>query len=305
MSAELLLKVEGQEPRKLTLGPVFSIGRGPGNDLVLQDTLASRTHVVIRLQSDKIYYLVDLGSSNGTLLNDRRVTIPLALKSGDRIQIGDSHMEFTTNDVAVAEPVEADDSEDMRTQVQLRTETISILVVDIRNYTSLSEMIPAEKFSRFVGKWFSRAEMIINQHGGQIDKYIGDAVMAIWKKATTKGDVSYVIGPLEAAHELVKVAEEFDKNNDLSCEHPQFHFAVGCGVHTGKAILGNVGQYTAVGDSVNITFRIEALCKQLQRSIILSDEVKKTAGTAFQYEDLGVQQVKGKSQGVHVFALKI
>lgn len=302
MSAELILKIEGQEPRKLPLGPVFSIGRGPGNDLVLQDALASRAHAVIRLQSDKVYYLLDYGSSNGTLLNNRRVTIPVALKPGDQIQIGDSHMEFVHESAAEQPAVETDDSEDMRTQVQLRTETISILVVDIRNYTALSEAIPAEKFSKFIGKWFNRAQTVIEQHAGSIDKYIGDAVMAIWKRAATKGDMSYVVGPLEAAQELVKSAEDFDK--EITCDYPQFHFAVGCGIHTGKAILGNVGEYTAVGDSVNVAFRIESLCRQLQRPIILSDEVMKVAGGAFQYEDLGTQQVKGKAQGVHVYSLK-
>ncbi|MDD2707849.1 MAG: adenylate/guanylate cyclase domain-containing protein [Verrucomicrobiae bacterium] len=275
------------------------MGRGTGNDLVLQDTMASRTHAVIRQQSDKNYYLVDLGSSNGTFLNNRRVTIPVALKNSDAIQIGNCHIEFVTAQ-AVEAPA-ADDGDEMRTQVSLKQETISILVMDIRNYTGLSEGIPAEQLSKIVGKWFNQVQSIIEQHGGGIDKFIGDAVMAIWRKANTQGDLSYITGPLESAREMIVAARDYHQM--IVCDYPKYGFAVGCGIHTGRAILGNVGEYTAVGDSVNVAFRIESLCKGLQRPILLSEDVQKAAPPQFSFEDLGLHKVKGKSQDIHIFSL--
>ncbi|MBI4026820.1 MAG: FHA domain-containing protein [Verrucomicrobia bacterium] len=308
MNAELILHVEGQTPRTLGVGPVFSIGRGPSNDLVINDTRASRNHAVIRLQGDKAYYLVDLGSSNGTILNGRRVTIPSGLKSGDEIQIANHRLLFQ-HAAAAPETAQSDGHpEEMRTQVEFTSETVSILVVDIRNYTGLSEAIPAEDLSKIVGKWFQEVGLIIERHNGSIDKFIGDAVMAFWLKAHTEGDNNYVMGPLRSAVEMVNLSNDFHKQ--LSSRYPNFGFRVVCAINAGRAILGSMGadqrrDFTAVGDCVNVAFRIESLCKELQRFIIVSDEVKNAAGNEFEFEDLGFQRVKGKSQDVRVFAIKI
>jgi len=306
MSAELSIHIEGQTSQNVTLGPLFSIGRGNSNDLPIQDSRASRQHAVIRLQSDQVYYLIDFGSANGTWLNERRVTIPSALKSGDKIQVANCVIEFT--DLSAAGAAASQPSPDeMRTQLEFTTETISILVVDIRNYTGLSEAIPAEDLSRIVGGWFKDVGQIIEQHGGSIDKFIGDAVMAIWLKAKTEGNMNHVTGPLRSAKEMVRLARTYHEK--LVAQFPDFGFAIGCGINTGKAIMGNVGvdsrrDVTVVGDCVNVAFRIESLCRELKHPIILSDEVKNAAGEEFDFEDLGSQRVKGKSHDLRVFALK-
>lgn len=302
MSAELTIKIEGKSSQKITLSSIFSMGRGSGNDLVINDSRASRNHAVIRLQGDKLYYLVDLGSSNGTLLNGRRVTIPLALKSGDEIQIANYRLSFTHETPSeVSEP-----NHEMRTQVEFTSETVSILVVDIRNYTTLSEAIPTEDLSRLVGKWFQNAGLIIERNGGSIDKFIGDAVMAFWLKARTEGDKNYILGPLRTAVELVQLANTFHRQ--LSSQYPDFSFQVGCGINSGRAVLGNLGvdarrDFTATGDCVNVAFRLESLCKELKKTIIVSEDVRNAAGDHFSFEDLGLHKVKGKSQDLRVFSV--
>ncbi len=306
MSAEITLEVEGQPPRKLPVGPLFAMGRGLSNDLVVNDVKASRNHAVIRLQGDKTYYLLDLGSSNGTLLNGRRVTIPNALKSGDEILVGNHLMKFVdhAND---GTGVQAGPVEEMRTQVDFSTETVSILVVDIRNYTPLSEKLPPEYLSKIVGEWFKEVQVIIDRNNGNIDKFIGDAVMAYWLKTRTEGNQNYVIGALKSAIEMVDLAAKFHER--LSADYPDFAFRIGCGLNAGKAITGNVGvdarrDFTAVGDCVNVAFRIETLSKELKRSIILTEEVVKAAGDQFQFEDLGSHKLKGKSLEQRVFTVK-
>ncbi len=306
MSAELSIHIEGQTSRKVTPGPLFSIGRGAGNDLPLQDSRASRQHAVIRLQSDQTHYLIDLGSGNGTFLNGRRVTIPSALKSGDEIQVANCRIQFT--DLSTESSIlQRPSPDEMRTQLEFTTETISILVVDIRNYTGLSEAIPAEDLSRIIGGWFKDVGQIIEQNGGSIDKFIGDAVMAFWLKAKTEGNTNHVIGPLKSSREMVRLARSYHEK--LVSQYPDFGFSIGCGINTGKAILGSVGvdslrTFTAVGDSVNVAFRMESLCKELKHPIVLSEEVKNAAGEEFEFEDLGPQRVKGKSHDLRVFTLK-
>lgn len=309
MSARVTLQIEGQEERVIPLGAIFSIGRGPTNDLVLPDGRASRNHAVIRLQGDHAYYLLDLGSSNGTMLNGRRVTIPCALKNGDVIQVASGTLRFESAEEAPAPAAAADDTAgDIRTEVAFTSETVSILVVDIRNYTGLSEALPAESLSRVVGRWFQQAQEIIERNGGSIDKFIGDAVMAFWLKARTEGDNRHAVGPIQAAIELLGVASQFDQ--EVAAESPNLGFRIGCGINCGQAIMGNIGvdarrDFTAVGDSVNVAFRLEKLCKDLKRPIILSDDLRKAAADAFVFEDLGPQKVRGKSHDVQVFSVKL
>lgn len=302
MSAELILQNEGGEPRKIPLPPLFSIGRGAGNDLVLRDTLASRSHAAIRRQGGKHYYVVDLGSSNGTFLNGRRITVPVQLKNGDEIRIGENRMRFALTEEPVTAATDASEGE-TGTQIRYKSETIAILVVDIRNYTGLSEAIPTEELSRTVGKWFKELQVVIESHGGSVDKFIGDAAMAIWQKGSAPNDTAYVIGPIEAALELVRLSTDYDAQ--IKSNYPHLRFSIGCGVHIGRAVLGHVGGFTAVGDCVNVAFRIESLCRELQRPIIISEAVKAAAGGAFAYTDLGSHQVKGKSESVHVFGLNV
>jgi len=295
----LIVKAAEQEAHTITIGHICTIGRIEGNDLVLSSTYVSKNHAVIRWQSDGKHYIVDLGSSNGTFLNDRRVTIPAALKSGDEIKIGECRLEFVERESRET-PVSEDEA--VGTQVLLQRKATCILVVDIRNYTGLSEAIPAAELSVFIGKWFKEVQAIIEQHGGEIDKYIGDAVMAVWKMAQKDEDNNYVRWPLETAKEVVALARDYDRL--ISRSHPPHHFAVGCGIHLGEAIVGKVGEPTVMGDCVNVAFRIEGLCKVLGHPILLSREVKSAAGDAFAYRDLGLHRLKGKSNDIHVFALK-
>lgn len=304
MSAELTVQLEGHEPKIMPLGPIFSMGRGPNNDLVVNDGKASRNHAVIRLQGDNLYYVLDLGSSNGTFLNGRRVSIPTALKSGDEIQVANHKMIFANKNAELREDFLT--GEGMRTQVDFTSETISILVVDIRNYTSLSENIPPECLSKMIGEWFKEVQVIIERNGGEIDKFIGDAVMAYWLKTRTEGDNQYVVGAIHSAIQMVEMAKTFHQR--LSSNYPGFSFHIGCGINAGKAIFGNVGvdsrrDVTAVGDCVNVAFRIETLCKELKRPIILTLEVQKAVAGQFQFEDMGMHKLKGKAQEQQIFSI--
>lgn len=301
MSAQITVEVEGEAPKVLNLDKVFTIGRGTANDLIINDARASRNHAAIRLQGNA-YYLMDFGSSNGTLLNGGRVMVPSPLKTGDEVVIANHRILFRQEGSTVEAP-SGESMDEMRTQVELTSVTVSILVVDIRNFTRLSESIPDVELSKIIGKWFQEANMVIEKNGGIVHKYIGDAIMACWEKKRLQSEEKFITGPIRAAIELTHLAKLF--HQQLSAIFPEHGFQIGCGINSGKAIAGKVGASDFIGDCVNVAFRLESLCKELQHLIVVSEEVKEAAGNDFEFIDLGNQKVKGKSQDLRVYAVQL
>jgi len=308
MTAQLHIRLPTETtPRTIALEATCAVGRDADNHLVIDDPLVSRHHALIRLLSGNQYYVTDLGSSNGTFLNGRLVTVPALLKSGDEIQIGGAKLKLDWPQDSAAAPLATMADTPIATLLNFTSQTVAILVVDIREFTKLSETIPTADLARFVGGWFSDVNQTIEQHGGRIDKFIGDAVMACWVQAPGVTSPEFVIAPLTVAQKLLRLAESH--HTKLVTEYPALSFRIGCGIHTGQASLGNIGKvagrdFTAMGDCVNVTFRIEALCKEQARPILVSRAIKEIAGAAFQFDDCGARQVKGRAEPVHVFALR-
>lgn len=175
---------------------------------------------------------------------------------------------------------------------------ITVLFLDIRGFTSFSEKkSPAIVVTR-LNELLDIVTKVIIQYDGTVDKYIGDAVMAMWgapaadKKQATK-----------ACKAALEIREKIEKETD---------FDVGIGINYGHAIIGNIGSskrfdYTAIGDTVNTASRIEGLTKSLGHNILISEavmeKVKEEKGS-FPADDLGQVLVKGKNQKLHVYGLK-
>ncbi len=308
MPPELSIAVPGQPPSRVPLLGPFTIGRGSTSDLIIKDARASRGHALLRPLGRGNYFLLDLGSANGTFLNGRLVTAPVQLSDGDMIVIADCTLKFEAPDQRpITSPLTADYDSTMETAMNVSTEAISILVVDIRNFTLLSETLPPKELPSFIGSWFRDASAVIESHGGVIDKFIGDAVMAYWLGGGESVNPKIARGPLDSAIELVETARLY--HGQLTARHPELSFSVGCGVHMGEAMFGNIGSssrrdFTAIGDCVNIAFRLESQCKELKRAIVVSEEIKTTAGDAYAFEDLGPLKLKGKSNDVHAFSVE-
>lgn len=307
MPVELSIRLPGQEPRKVSLRGAFTIGRGSASDLVLEDARVSRGHALLRPLGRGNYFLLDLGSANGTFLNGRLVTAPVQLADGDQIVIADCTLKFEAPDQrpSAAQPT-TDHDITQETAVNTKIEGISILVVDIRDFTRLSETMPPKELPSFIGSWFRDASAVIESHGGMIDKFIGDAVMAYWLPAADS-PAKLARGPLDSALELVETARLY--HGQLSARHSALSFSVGCGIHMGEAVFGNIGgsarrDFTALGDCVNIAFRLESQCKELKRAIVVSEQIRTAAGDAYAFEDMGLLALKGKSNGVRAFSVE-
>ena len=249
----------------------WTLGRGSENDIPLADKCASRNHAMFQIVGESNYFLIDLGSRNGSFVNSRRVTIPVSLKNGDRITLGETNLEFycpentTAPDTATNTPEETTDA--VATAMLHRRQLITVLVVDIRDFTKLTQQMDEHILSEAIGTWFRRAGEIIDRHGSWVDKYIGDAVMTVWIHETEKSADTVATQDMlkvyRALYELYEMSNQLNQQFELP-----FQLRVGAGINTGYAMVGQMGtsehpDYTALGDTVNAAFRLESSTKQL------------------------------------------
>ena len=258
----------------LTGKSCWMIGRSEDNVIVLNDRWMSRTHAMIQATGLGEFYLIDLGSRNGSFLNGRRVNIPALLNDGDLITFGQTSFSFhapllsgldTTPDAATT----LHSLETPATALLHVRRLISVLVVDIRDFTVLTRNLDEQILSEVVGTWFRFAGEIIRESGSWVDKYIGDAVMAVWIHGTKE------VGLTDIQRLLTAITALNDMTRQLHLSFPlPFPLRIGAGVNTGYAMVGNTGSgdrpdYTALGDTVNAAFRLESSTKQLKLDVAL------------------------------------
>jgi len=297
------------EKQKLSLGSLTTIGRSKTNDLVLPDPKVSRNHSLLRCLGEDKYYLVDMGSANGTYLNGKRVIVPILLKSGDVIQIGSNFLIFQIEnaDQEISSDFignEAADSETTITSAVPLVQEVTVLVADIRDYTSMSEQLPIDLLAKLLGEWFRSVNDVIERNGGGVDKFLGDAVMACWL-INEKNPEKDVRNTLKAAYELHVVTELINQS------YPQLQkpLQIGVGINTGEAVVGDMGSgrlqdYTVLGDSVNLAFRLEKASKELKTDLVISSNSFSYLPRHFWDNHLSSISVKGKDEPVRVCMLK-
>ncbi len=150
---------------------------------------------------------------------------------------------------------------------------ITILVADVRNYTLFSEQLPIFRLSAVMSRLFRSATEVVEASGGTVDKFIGDAVMARWivEEAASVGDT--VLAALWCSVDLNRCIQEINR----AFPNLPFPLTIGVGINSGQAALGNVDlhnrrNFTALGDSVNFAFRLEALTQKLGRSVVIGSD---------------------------------
>jgi adenylate cyclase len=181
-----------------------------------------------------------------------------------------------------------------------QSRVVTLLFSDIRGFTTLSESRKPEEVVEILNKYFSRQVDVIFRHGGTVDKFIGDAIMAFWGAPVE--DAKHAQNAVHAAIEMGRVVDEFRR--ELGGELASA-FDIGVGVHTGPAVVGFIGSenkldYTAIGDSVNLASRIEGATKGVAR-ILVSEATRRACGEDFMFADRGTFKAKGKSEEVRLF----
>jgi adenylate cyclase len=266
----LLYTTSGSKRLPLTGGNCWTVGRSEDNDFVITDRWISRNHAMLQAMDNGEMYLIDLGSRNGSFVNGRRVNIPVTLRNGDRLTFGQTELVFhcpTPEQVVGSAKVAREFTATAALHVR---RLISVLVVDIRDYTVLTRRMDEKLLSEMIGGWFRQAGEIIRSHGSWVDKYIGDAVMAVWihnsQEMVQPDEMLPVVQVVQALHEMTQ---------ELASNYPvPFPLRIGAGVNTGFAMVGNTGSgdrpdYTALGDTVNAAFRLESATKQVGLEVML------------------------------------
>ena len=273
----LVLRTEKSGNRYLSLSGsnCWTVGRSDDNNFVLSDRWISRNHAMLQQMETGEFYLIDLGSRNGSFVNGRRVSIPVTLRNGDRIIFGQTELDFYNPTAGHRHnPIHDTDSEDFTATLTVRS-LITVMVMDIRDYTILTRQLDETLLSEVIGNWFRKAGQIIREHGSWVDKYIGDAIMAVWFHKTSGVSSEEMMRICQALSELHKATDE------LSSRYPlPFPLRVGAGINTGYAMVGNSGSsdrsdYTALGDTVNAAFRLESCTKQLGKDIAVGETTYK------------------------------
>ena len=255
---------------------VWTIGRNNDNKIVIPNRWISRNHAMIQLVDYQDFYLIDLGSRNGTFVNGRRVNIPVKLKNQDLLTFGQTEIKFV-NPIqqklkqGTLSQCDLEDLEDATSFLHVRR-LMSVMVIDIRNFTVLSRKLDDVNLSSLIGTWCNKSGQIIRRYGSWVDKYIGDAVMALWFHGETIVTSQEIFNILRAIYSLNQMTQELNHNYNLP-----FDLQIGVGINTGHAMVGNTGtgerpDYTAIGDTVNAAFRLESATKTINSDIVIGQE---------------------------------
>jgi len=271
----LILRTDaGSRYLSLVGGSCWTFGRGDDNNFVLPDRWISRNHAMLQQVETGEFYLIDMGSRNGSFVNGRRVSIPVTLQNSDRLTFGQTELEFFAPDLdLLTDPSTGtiDSQEFTATATLHMRRLISVLVVDIRNFTGMTRQIDENILSEVIGTWFRCAGDIIREYGSWVDKYIGDAVMAVWIHGAQEVTAEEMIRIARALSALQKMTSQLHERYPLP-----FPVRIGAGLNTGYAMVGNTGtgdrpDYTALGDTVNAAFRLESSTKQIGVDIAVGE----------------------------------
>ncbi len=181
---------------------------------------------------------------------------------------------------------------------------ITILFSDIRGFTTLSENLDPEVLSQLLNTYFNRMTAEIFAEKGTLDKFIGDAIMALFGAPIPFEDHAERAcrAALRMTRALAEIASSWKEAGIPSLK-------IGIGINTGVAVVGNLGSekrfdYTAIGDAVNLASRLEGLCKLYQVSIICSEYTFYKAKDAFPWRELDYVRVKGKKKPIKIYELR-
>lgn len=281
-----IVLTESGRSREVECRDVMTIGREAGNDIVLDDPRVSRRHALLYRTQDGSYYLADEGSANGSFVNDARIGLPTRLNDGDHIGIGAARMLFR-QPAAAARPAPPPDSRPTTLVVEPGVELLrmAILVADIRGFTRLSESMPVRELTEMMNRWFREASHCIRSRDGIVDKFLGDCVYARWE--ANRDPAGVLLRVLDAACALNRITGRL---NDTIPNLPQ-PLRIGVGINIGNAAIGTDQGRTAIGDAVNLTFRLQEQTKHLGQPILLNREA---------YLNLPPSLWRGQEQSVSV-----
>ena len=180
---------------------------------------------------------------------------------------------------------------------------LTVLFSDIRGFTSISEKVEPEQVAQMLREYLSEMTEIVFRHGGTVDKYIGDCVMALYNVPLPDPEhaIKAVRTALEFQERTLAVSRRWEERLGIEIRN-------GVGINTGEAVVGTLGsrqrlEYTAIGDTINLGARLESLTKDYKTHIIISETTYALVRDEFITKELGDVTVKGKTHPVKIYAV--
>jgi adenylate cyclase len=183
------------------------------------------------------------------------------------------------------------------------SKVVTILFSDIRNFTTLSEKMKPTKIVEMLNYYFDKMGECVSKEKGLVNKYIGDAIMAIFGTP-----IELLDHPDAAVKTALAMRTELEKVNLTLSEKGFPKLDIGIGIHTGEVLAGNIGsktrmEYTVIGDSVNLASRIEGLCKQYKKNILLSESTVSHLSGKLSVQFVDSIVVKGKTVPIKIYSI--
>ena len=174
---------------------------------------------------------------------------------------------------------------------------VVVLFSDIRGFTSRSDGEDPERIVSDLNAYFTRMVEIVHDHGGVVDKFIGDGMMAIFGLEPSEDSEEQA---MNAARAMLRALPEIEA--DLSLP-----ISIGIGLHLGQVIAGNIGspdrlEFTVIGDTVNTAARLEGLCKEVGASLLFSDAMRARMPESGEWVEQGEWPIRGKREPLKVWS---
>jgi len=181
---------------------------------------------------------------------------------------------------------------------------VVVFFSDIRGFTAISEASSPEQVVSMLNEYFGVMVNVILKNHGVVDKFIGDAIMAVWGVPHSTGDDAY-----HAVKACLEMRIALHELNSLRQTRGEQALMMGMGLHSGAAISGTIGsdermEFTVIGDTVNMASRIEASTKAFGADLLLSAEIAEIVGERFILEPAGHSKVKGKAEALRLFKVR-
>ena len=182
-----------------------------------------------------------------------------------------------------------------------RRADVTVLFSDIRGFTTASEKMTPEEVVELLNEYLTVMTEVVFSHEGTIDKFEGDAILAFFGAPQAHDD-----DPERAVRCALDMRDQLVNLDDNWHEHTGVHLEIGIGINTGPVMVGNIGSqrrmdYTVIGDTVNLAFRLQDLTKDYGAPILVSGAMKTKANNSAQMRFVDAVQVKGRAQTVDVY----
>ncbi len=270
--------LEREDGSCVALADGFSIGRGLENQLPIQDERASRRHALFHDRGPEGFWIVDLGSRNGTYCNNRRVQQPARLRDGDSIRVGSTRFTFRQPGTVAAGPSATAVGASQQTIWEVRSEECWLLIGDLVGSTEFVRKLEPQQASALTADWLHQCRKLIESSGGMINKFLGDGFLAFWR------------APENATEKIVECLDSLRQRQ--SAEAPRFRLVL----HRGRVHFGggaSLGEDDLSGPEVNFVFRMEKLAGSLGESFLISEAAATQCRKLWSLEEVGEHTLTG------------